>query len=211
VIAHFIFFFLTQSSAQEIFSQIERLAANHEQVIVATQKKSGFVSLYQKINGKFRKTWGPVPAVFGKNGIAKENAKVEGDGKTPSGIFEIEGAFGYHANATTKLNYRTAGSNDKWIDDVESSDYNNWVHGDTTAKSFEKLKRDDNLYEHAFITSYNRTPVIKGKGSAIFVHVWRGPNSTTAGCVAIAKENMLYLLDQLDRSRKPAILISKDL
>ncbi len=205
----FLVFLLSQALANDFSEQITQLAGKHEQVIVASAKQGHSLSLYEKINGSLQKTWGPIPVVFGKNGIAEKDKKIEGDGKTPSGFFEIEGAFGYFLTATD-IPYRVVKSEDKWIDDVDSADYNTWISGETSAKSYEKLKRDDDLYEYALITSYNRKPIVKGSGSAIFIHVWRGPDSTTAGCVAMDKKNMIYLLKKLSAKKKPAILISKD-
>ena len=60
---------------------------------------------------------------------------------------------------------------DKWIDDSSSNDYNKYVRGATTAKSFENLKLKSIDYKYCMVIEYNTHPVIKGKGSAIFFHV----------------------------------------
>jgi L,D-peptidoglycan transpeptidase YkuD (ErfK/YbiS/YcfS/YnhG family) len=68
------------------------------------------------------------------------------------------------------------------------------------------MKRDDNLYKYGIIIEYNTDPVIKGSGSAIFLHVWKGEGIHTAGCVAISEENILKILDWLDPAATPLII-----
>ncbi len=154
--------------------------------------------------------FGPVDAVVGKNGIALSGQKREGDGKTPQGLFKIESAFGYLEKVPTKLDYKKVTTEDKWIDDPNSPQYNQWVHGSTDAKSFEVLRRKDNLYKYAFVVGYNRQPVLPGLGSAIFTHVWRDANTGTAGCVAVAESHMKTLLSLLDKAKNPYIIIGTD-
>ena len=75
--------------------------------------------------------------------------------------------------------YRQVSDEDIWVDDVNSVDYNQLVKkGSTDAVSFEKMRRDDVLYKYGIIVNYNVNPVIKGYGSAIFFHVWKGPAVT---------------------------------
>ncbi len=151
---------------------------------------------------------GPFDAVVGRNGIAHANAKREGDGKTPSGSFELGPAFGYAAESPTKLPYRQANTDDIWIDDPSSPDYNSWTkRGATPAKSFEVMHRDDDLYAVGVVIGYNRTPVIPGHGSAIFLHVWGGPEQATSGCVALERKNLETILARFDPSKHPTIEI----
>lgn len=159
-------------------------------------------------------------AVVGKNGIAKKDAKTEGDMMTPSGIFSLGEAFGFYpvgkANLPNlKLDYRYIVDMkdinekfvDKYIDDVSHPDYNRWVVGTTDALSFEEMRRSNNLYEFGEVINYNMNPIVKGKGSAVFIHIWRGPDKGTAGCVALNKADLLKLLMQLDKSKQPLINI----
>jgi L,D-peptidoglycan transpeptidase YkuD (ErfK/YbiS/YcfS/YnhG family) len=158
-------------------------------------------------------------AVVGKNGIAPVGTKVEGDQMTPAGTYPIGTAFGYNALnksavANIKINYKhiinakdaTGKTIDKFIDDVDSPQYNSWVVGLTNAKSFEQMRRNDNLYEYGIVVNYNM-PAIKAKGSAIFIHVWRNQNSPTAGCIAMSKTNLITTLQWLDKTKYPLIKI----
>jgi L,D-peptidoglycan transpeptidase YkuD (ErfK/YbiS/YcfS/YnhG family) len=130
----------------------------------------------------------PFIAVIGKNGFAPPGEKREGDGKTPSGIYPLKMTFGYGESIKTKMPYRQMLADDIWIDDVNADDYNRWVKKEAThAKSYEKMRRDDNLYKYGIVIEYNANPVIKGYGSAIFFHAWGGDDITTEGCVAVSE------------------------
>lgn len=151
---------------------------------------------------------GPVPATTGRNGFADPGAKREGDGKTPSGLFELEHVFGYAPSVATAMPYRQATEDDIWVDDPESPDYNKWVKkGSTTASSFERMKLPDHRYRHGIVIGYNRNPVVKGMGSAIFLHVWDAAGKSTAGCVALDEAQLVRIISLLDPAKKPMILM----
>jgi len=148
-----------------------------------------------------------VPATNGRNGFAPPEQKREGDGKTPSGIFEIAYAFGYGTSCDTGLDYRQATENDYWIDDPRSPRYNRWITGPPGKYSHEKMKRKDHLYRYGIVVEYNMDPVVKGKGSAIFIHVWRAPGKPTAGCIAVSDETIQKLLAFLDKQKQPVVIM----
>lgn len=148
-----------------------------------------------------------VSAVIGRNGLAPAGEKKEGDGKTPSGIYPLGPAFGYASLMDTGLLYHQAQDNDFWVDDVKSLQYNQWIRGTPVAHSFERMKRADNLYQYGIVIGYNRHPVIRGAGSAIFMHVWRRYNSPTAGCVALNQRYLRKILRWLDRQYQPVIIL----
>jgi L,D-peptidoglycan transpeptidase YkuD (ErfK/YbiS/YcfS/YnhG family) len=148
-----------------------------------------------------------VSAVIGRNGLAPFGAKKEGDGKTPSGVFPLETAFGYAPAIMTGLEYRQAGNLDFWVDDPGSVQYNQWVRGAPVARSFERMKRSDNLYQYGIIIGYNRHPVMPGAGSAIFMHVWRKYDHPTSGCVAVSQRYLRKILRWLDKQYQPVIIL----
>jgi L,D-peptidoglycan transpeptidase YkuD (ErfK/YbiS/YcfS/YnhG family) len=95
------------------------------------------------------------------------------------------------------------------VDDAASSYYNTLIKQDTAKhnfNSFEYMKRNDDLYEYGVWILYNSDPVTAGNGSCIFLHIWRNENSGTAGCTAMAKENMLKLIHWLNKKRNPVLL-----
>ncbi len=93
------------------------------------------------------------------------------------------------------------GPGDLWSDDVKDPDYNLMVrapHG----FSHERLRRADPLYDLVLITDFNWPRADRGRGSAIFIHVWRGPRVPTAGCVAFRRADLLWIVRRLEyRSR----------
>ncbi|MBM3865370.1 MAG: hypothetical protein FJ381_05665 [Verrucomicrobia bacterium] len=138
--------------------------------------------------------WTCGEAVAGRAGFAAPGAKREGDGKSPSGSFRISLAFGYAPAGDTALPYRCCTAADLWVDDPESPDYNLWVTAPHPARSVERMRRDDALYEFGLALDYNRHPVVPGAGSAIFVHVRDDRSGGTAGCLALPREEMVALL-----------------
>ncbi len=186
------------------------------QVLVVTDESFLFFTrtrmyFLEQSGGGWVQIMEPIDALIGRNGLAAPGEKREGDGKTPSGLFRLGTAFGYTEKIDTKMPYRQALADDIWVDDPAAPDYNRWVKKQLSeASSYEVLRRDDHLYRLAIVIEYNTDPVIKGYGSAIFLHLWAGPHEPTAGCVAVSKENMLKLLSRLDPERKPVMIINPD-
>lgn len=183
-----------------------------QMLVVTDDDRSGryVLSAYENNDGKWTPVFPHMRAVIGARGFARTGEKREGDGKTPTGVFPLGMAFGYGPTCKTGLPYRMVTENDFWVDDVNSKRYNQWVTGKPDATSYEVLKRNDDLYKYAIVVEYNTKPVIRGKGSAIFVHVWRGDRSPTAGCIAISEGNIVRLLAWLDADKKPVILLKGD-
>jgi len=154
--------------------------------------------------------WRPLsewPAVVGAAGFADEGAKREGDQKTPSGLFRLDYVFGYASSAQTRMPYRQATPADKFVDDSTSPQYNRWVQGAADAKRFEAMRRADGLYEYGIVIRYNMDPVVPGRGSAIFFHIWPGPDGQTAGCIALEKSALRQIISWLDPTRNPHTLL----
>ena len=182
------------------------------QILLAVDNSSFFftrTTLYavEKREDNWQMVFEPINAVIGEKGFAPTEEKREGDGKTPSGIYPLKMTFGYDATITTKMPYRQALADDIWVDDPNADDYNHWTKKqETSAASYEKMKRNDNLYKYGIIIEYNTNPVVKGNGSAIFMHIWKGKNIPTAGCVAVSEENILKILEWLDPAASPLII-----
>ena len=148
-------------------------------------------------------------AVIGKGGFVLPTAKIEGDGGTPTGVYPLSLVFGYAATAVTAMPYRRITADDCWVDDPASPQYNTWVSGRPQAASWETMLRADGLYRHGIVVEYNTRPVIAGKGSAIFIHIWRGPGEATAGCVALAESDLLRIIAWLDPAKNPVIVLGQ--
>lgn len=55
------------------------------------------------------------------------------------------------------------------------------------------MRRSDRLYDVVAVTDHN-VEGRPGHGSAIFLHVWRGPGRATEGCVAFRRADLLWIL-----------------
>ena len=178
---------------------------------INTDSSSFHVTIHtlEKKNGAWHLVFPAFDGSIGEKGFAAVGEKREGDGKTPSGIFPLGIAFGYDPSVATKMPYRQATEDDFWVDDVNSEDYNQWVKGETSAASREKMKRDDDQYKYGVVIEYNTNPIVKGNGSAIFLHVWKSGESTS-GCVAMSEEMVLKILGWLDPDKKPLIVMGTE-
>jgi L,D-peptidoglycan transpeptidase YkuD (ErfK/YbiS/YcfS/YnhG family) len=197
----------------EIFLKSEENKIGESSQIILVRDNSFFfftcTTLYamEKRGDNWLVAFEPFNAVIGKKGFAEEGEKREGDGKTPSGIYPLKLTFGYDESIKTKMPYRQSLADDIWVDDVNADDYNRWTKKlETHATSYEIMKREDNLYKYGVVIEYNTNPVTKGNGSAIFLHIWKGKDIPTAGCVAVSEENILKILEWLDPAASPLII-----
>jgi L,D-peptidoglycan transpeptidase YkuD (ErfK/YbiS/YcfS/YnhG family) len=191
---------------------VEKKAGESSQILLVAgcspELFSAKIYPFERHKSEWSLIYKPIDSTIGENGFALPGKKREGDGKTPSGVYPLEFAFGYYPEIHTKMNYFQATEDDVWVDDVDSSDYNQLVkRGRTNANSFEDMRRNDNLYKYGIVIGYNKDPVVKGYGSAIFFHVWRGEGKPTAGCVAMPEEDITTILGWLDPSKKPLVIM----
>lgn len=187
--------------------QVKKILPYPSQIIIV--KSLGGIKANMILCQRHGALWKPMfkpafSAVVGKNGIAAIGKKKEGDLKTPAGLYSIGEAFGTQPLAL-KMNYKYITADDKFIDDVNNKHYNTWVSGSTDAKSYESMLIEP--YTYGAVINYNMNPAIAGKGSAIFIHLWRSPNSPTAGCIALEKKHLLMMLHWLDKAQHPYILV----
>lgn len=163
------------------------------QIIVSNIiKEQATLELYEK-NKKIFET----KAYIGKNGIT--NKKQEGDGKTPLGIYKLGIAFGMHE--LKNKNYIQINKNLYWIDDTKSKYYNQLIDITKTEKDWETAEHlidYKEQYEYAIEIKTNNQN-IPGQGSAIFLHCSVG--SPTSGCVAIDREKMRYIIENIDTEK----------
>jgi L,D-peptidoglycan transpeptidase YkuD (ErfK/YbiS/YcfS/YnhG family) len=133
----------------------------------------------------------------GKGGFS--NDKREGDGATPLGIFPLRQLL-YRADREsaprTALPISAIAPDDGWCDAPEHPHYNVPVKTPFAA-SHEKLWRDEHVYDFIIPLGYNDAPPHPGKGSAIFLHLAKPGYTPTEGCIALSREDFLWLLPQL--------------
>jgi L,D-peptidoglycan transpeptidase YkuD (ErfK/YbiS/YcfS/YnhG family) len=193
-------------------ASLDTLARGSSQVVLVTGDDSrGFhatLHALERRGGAWRYAFPPLPALIGEKGFAPPGGKREGDLRTPAGVFPLRRTFGYAPEIATRMPYFRVGKDDLWVDDPSSADYNRWVkRGETSASSFEVMKLDDDRYRYVIVVEYNTAPVVRGAGSAIFIHVRFGEDISTLGCVALSEEGILRVLAWLDPAAKPLALL----
>ena len=138
----------------------------------------------------------------GKRGISIK--KREGDKKTPKGVFRLKYIL-YRKDRIfkikTKLKKIPINKKMGWCDDPNSEQYNKIINYPFKYRS-EKLWRKDNIYDIIIIIDYNLNPVIKNKGSAIFLHIAKRNYQPTNGCIAVSKKNIKLLLSKINKKTK---------
>lgn len=186
----------------------------------------GSLRTYEREGASWISVGAPADVTLGKHGSAwgiglhpvqrDGPTKVEGDGRSPAGIFRVGEAFGYADTNGTALPYRGLTASDYCVDVTSSPYYNQLVDakqvGDKAVDgATEPMRRDlhfngDHAYRIGFVIEHN-TEGRRGAGSCIFAHLWRSPTSPTAGCTAMTDASMEKLLAWLDPKKKPVFVL----
>ncbi len=170
---------------------------------------------------------GPVPIVVGRTGLAwgigfdrfavpgsptAGPRKMEGDGRSPAGVFPLDTAFGFSpadSMRSVRLPYVQLTSTTECVDDTTSVHYNTVVNRDAVTRvdwqSAEHMRKVAQ-YRLGVIVGYNASPPVKARGSCIFFHIWAGPRSTTVGCTALDESELERLMLWLDPQARPVVV-----
>jgi L,D-peptidoglycan transpeptidase YkuD (ErfK/YbiS/YcfS/YnhG family) len=155
-------------------------------------KKTGHL---QYKNLKFR-------CALGKEGIKRK--RKEGDNITPKGTFKITKIY-YRTdkikNIKTTVRKIKIKKNMGWCDDPKSKNYNKQIKLPSKF-SHEKLYRKDSVYDLFLVLDYNTNPVIKNKGSAIFLHITKGSYKKTKGCIGLKRGDLIQLVSKIRKNTK---------
>ena len=139
---------------------------------------------------------------IGKKGIT--NKKVEGDKKTPKGIFEIENIY-YRKDRVkkpqTNLKCIEIKKDMGWSDDITNKKYYNKQIKVNKKIKHEKLFRSDHKYDYLIPIKYNFKKRIICKGSCIFIHLTKD-YKPTAGCIALRNQDFLILIKLIKKNTK---------
>lgn len=138
----------------------------------------------------------------GKNGITKN--KIEGDKKTPSGIYNIENLY-YRKDRIrlpkNKIKNIPILKQMGWCNDISDKDNYNKLIINNKKLSHEKLYRKDYKYDILIPIKYNFNKKVLGKGSCIFLHITKN-YKPTAGCIAISKKDFLIMVKIIKKNSK---------
>ena len=147
-----------------------------------------------------------IKCCIGKGGFTKN--KIEGDKKTPKGIFKIENLY-YRADRKkkplTSLKCIKINKTMGWCNDVcFSKKYNKLIKVNKAIKH-EKLKRKDYKYDFVIPIKYNYNKPFVGKGSCIFIHLTTD-YKPTAGCIALKEKDFLIILKLIKKNSQIKIV-----
>ncbi|MBI3436334.1 MAG: L,D-transpeptidase family protein [Proteobacteria bacterium] len=146
-----------------------------------------------------------LPVALGRGGIRAN--KREGDGATPRGTFRPLRLW-WRADRgpppASGLPLARIRREDAWCEDPADRRYNRPLRG-TAAGGADRLWRDDALYDLVVEIDHNARPRVARRGSAVFVHVARAGLAPTAGCVALHKNRLRWLLRYIGRRTRIVI------
>jgi len=179
--------------------------------VVAAQARStqGTLRLWRKASGCWQPVGGPWAAWVGQRGISTN--KREGDRTTPAGAFGfLPTMYGVAASPGVHYRYHRIVCGDWWVEDPSSRWYNRFRHvpcGSTPPfrTTSEDLSRSPTAYRQLAVIAYNRDPIVRGRGSGIFLHVSAG--RPTLGCVSLPLPRLLQTLRWLRPAGEPLIVI----
>jgi L,D-peptidoglycan transpeptidase YkuD (ErfK/YbiS/YcfS/YnhG family) len=131
---------------------------------------------------------------LGRAGVRSD--KHEGDGATPAGVLPLRRVL-YRADRgpppACVVPIEPLAPDDGWCDDPTHADYNRMVRLPHDARC-EELWRSDGVYDLIGVLGWNDAPVVRDRGSAIFLHVARADYAPTDGCVALALADLRRVL-----------------
>ncbi len=194
-----------------------------EQCIVAIadgwDSSKGRLQRFERDKGKWQSVGEPVPVLFGKSGLAwgiglhpprrDGPEKVERDKRAPAGVFRIGRVYTYDAALPkgSDFPFLQVTEVDAWVDDPANPHYNRHIRIDAAnpPEWFEKqkMRHGDFAYRWLVEIRHNSDPPQAGKGSAIFFHIRRGPDRTSAGCTTMAEGDLVEIIRWLRESGRP--------
>ena len=179
--------------AEDWISSLKAAQTSYDTLIaVEATGTTATVSLHKKdAKGEWKQLL-TTSGFIGANGLGKT---IEGDRKTPVGVFAALNPLGIKPNPGTSLPYTQVDSTHYWVGDSGSPYYNRFVSTRTVTNFSRGLS--EHIIDYGFVYNYilpigyniGGTP---HRGSAIFLHVSRG--NPTAGCVSIPESDMVTVL-----------------
>ena len=129
------------------------------------------------------------------------STKREGDQRTPKGKFKFilllyrKDRINYFRSKIKKMIIK---KNMGWCDDPKSKNYNKLIKF-PYSYSAEKLYLKKSIYDLILVLDFNRKPIKKGRGSAIFLHISDKNFNPTKGCIAVKKRDFLNIVKKITK------------
>lgn len=147
-----------------------------------------------------------LPAAIGRSG--RTAFKREGDGATPIASMPVLSGFvrgDRLKSVKSPLPLRRTEKTMLWCDEPKHPSYNRLVRA-PFKPSHEEMCRADGLYDICLVLDWNVTSRRRHRGSAIFFHLIKPGYQPTAGCIALARRDMLRLLPHIRRGTRVRVL-----
>ena len=191
-------------ASPEWVGELDAAKGAEQLLIVAAFREDAtdaWVSLHQKQSDG---SWHMImtsPGFIGKNGLGKTR---EGDGKTPTGVFHFNRAFGIADDPGCAIPYVKVDDDSYWSGDPrEGYRYNELVSLkelpglDLESGDSEHIADYPYHYQYCLNISYNEEGV-PGLGSAIFLHCLAPAKPFTGGCVSIPEDHMRFVMQTVN-------------
>ncbi|HST67690.1 MAG TPA: L,D-transpeptidase family protein [Mycobacteriales bacterium] len=191
------------------------LAATGQVVTVSAPSSTSTTATVEawsrQADGRYKRVAYFPGARIGSQGMG---ATSEGLSRTPTGRFRLSQPFGIKANPGVTTSYFKVDGNDVWTGSTGSviNQHRRCAPGTCPASygSIERLSQFSGSYDYGVFIGYNApapygTGAVRGKGSAFFLHVKNA--NPTAGCVAVAASEMVWLLRWFRSAQSPMIAI----
>lgn len=224
-----IFLFILSFTNIAFANSLKNSIKGTSQIIIVSAEnensKQAEVEVWEKKKKRWNQIFANEKAMIGRNGLAtglslyskdlfvQSTEKKEGDGRTPTGVFEIGQIYGEAKPELFlgHLSYTQSNSDIIGVDDSKSKYYNQIIKKSEIKtvdwNSFEEIYQPKtNVYRWLLEIKHNpqNTP---GRGSLIFFHVQKDESTGTAGCVALEEKKVVDILSRLQPSQKPRIVI----
>ncbi len=179
-------------------------------VVARTARSTnGSLQLWRRSGDCWLSAGGPWFAWLGQHGVAEN--RHEGDRSTPAGAFGIQRTmFGLAPNPGVHYAYRHIRCGDWWVEDPKSPYYNRFRHVRCGSKppfrvTSEDMSRSPRAYRYLAVIDFNTHPIVRGRGSGIFLHHSTG--RPTLGCVSLPLAALVKTLRWLRPGDDPLIVI----
>lgn len=204
------------------------LADAHQLVLVVSQGFDVNQARLRRFERAGQGPWLPVgddvAVTIGRNGMAWGRGlyggppaggpiKVEGDGRSPAGVYAFTTAFAYQPETlwkTPRMPMHRVTDQTVCVETINSASYNRIVDENTVAvrdwTGLDRMLRPDGLYRYGLMVAHNAPDTKPGAGSCIFFHLWRRPGAPTAGCTAMNEPAMQVILAWIDAAKKPVLV-----
>jgi L,D-peptidoglycan transpeptidase YkuD (ErfK/YbiS/YcfS/YnhG family) len=165
----------------------------------------------RQADGRYKRVARFPNARIGALGIGPTN---ESTARTPAGSFKLSQSFGLKPNPGVRTSYFQVDKNDVWTgsNGTVLNEHRRCAPGTCPAGygAAERLSNYPGSYDYGVFIGYNApapygTGAVRGRGSAFFVHVKNA--YATGGCVAVAANEMVWILRWLRPTTNPMITL----